>query len=66
MLDPYGFDCKKTRADERRERREEQASLARRGFDKGPSVPVGLCGKASPEEVARWTSHLPAKPPGQT
>ena len=54
MSDPYGFNCKRARDEERRRRREEQASLARRGFDRGPSVPAG----------PRWTTHLPARPPG--
>lgn len=60
----FAFDCKRAREEERQRRQEEQASLARRGFDRGPSVPAGLRGKASPEEVARWVGHLPAKPPG--
>jgi len=64
MGDPYGFDCRKARQEERIQRREEQASLARRQFDRGPSVPAGLRGKASEEEIQRWTTHLPAKPPG--
>lgn len=30
-----------------------------------PHVPAALKGRATPEEVQRWTTHLPLKPPGR-
>lgn len=48
-----------------RETRIANATDARRG-EAAPSVPAGLKGKASAEEVERWTTYLPAKPPGRT
>jgi hypothetical protein len=58
----FGF---KTRKEDNERRREEWQSRARRGDDP-PSVPAGLRGKASAEEVERWTTYKPAKPPGRT
>jgi hypothetical protein len=39
------------------------ATEARRG-EPAPQVPAALAGKPDPAEVERWTSYLPAKPPG--
>ena len=61
-MDDFGF---KTRKDERQQQREERASRERRGGEP-PPVPAGLRGKATPEEVQRWTTYKPAKPPGRT
>jgi hypothetical protein len=35
----------------------------RRG--ESPPVPAALQGRATPEEVQRWTTYLPTKPPGR-
>lgn len=60
--DDFGF---KTRKDEQQRQREERASRERRGGDP-PMVPANMKGKASAEEVERWTNYKPAKPPGRT
>jgi hypothetical protein len=46
-----------------REMRIERSARARRGPQ--PEVAASLTGKPDPEEVERWTSCLPAKPPGR-
>jgi hypothetical protein len=61
-VDDFGF---KTRKEDNERRREEWRNRQARGGDP-PSVPAGLRGKASPEEVERWTTYLPAKPPGRS
>lgn len=45
------------------EQRQAHADEARRG--PSPLVSAALAGRPSPEEVARWTSFLPSKPPGR-
>lgn len=60
-MDDFGF---KTRKEDQLRQREERASRERRGGEP-PPVPAGLKGKASAEEVERWTTYLPAKPPGR-
>jgi hypothetical protein len=59
----YNFDFK-TRKEHNEERRREHLDRQARGGDP-PSVPAGLRGKASAEEVERWTTYKPAKPPGR-
>ena len=45
------------------EERREHADEARRG--PAPLVEAALAGRPSPEEVQRWTSYKPTKPPGR-
>jgi hypothetical protein len=45
--------------------RQERLDLSRRQGE-SPRVAMGLAGKPDPEDVARWTSYKPAKPPGRT
>lgn len=44
------------------EERREHADEARRG--PAPLVEAALAGRPSPEDVQRWTTYLPTKPPG--
>jgi hypothetical protein len=44
--------------------RTERTLRERRGEDP-PPVPASLQGRATPEEVQRWTTHKPNKPPGR-
>jgi hypothetical protein len=53
------------RREEAAAQRQERASEGQRGGP-APSVPASLAGKPSPEDVERWTTYLPAKPPGRS
>jgi hypothetical protein len=46
-----------------REMRIERSARARRGPQ--PEVAASLTGRPDPEDVARWTSYKPTKPPGR-
>jgi hypothetical protein len=62
-VDDFGF---KTRKEDNERRREEWQSRMRRGGDP-PPLPAALGGKskATPEEIKRWVTYLPGKPPGR-
>jgi hypothetical protein len=53
-------------------RREEAAAQRQGRLDaarrqgESPRVAMGLAGNPSADDVARWTTYLPAKPPGRT
>lgn len=51
------------RAAQALEQQQEREDQARRG--PAPLVSAALAGRPSPEEVERWTTFLPGKPPGR-